>query len=61
MQDVGTSDKDGKRVQGTITMFFINKKNILPDRLATYAIFLCTYRAEKKKRIELDSGWNKTS
>ena len=60
MQGIGTGDKDGKRVQGTNTMFFINKKNIPPDRMTTYARFVCTYRAEKeeKNRTRLTVGGN---
>ena len=60
MQGIGIGDKDGKRVQGTNTIFFINKKNIPPDRMATYARFVCTYRPEKeeKNRTRLTVGGN---
>ena len=47
MQCIRRGNKDGKRVQGTNTMFFINKKDIPPDCVATYARCLCTYRPEK--------------
>ena len=60
MQGIGTGDKDDKRVQGTNTMFFINKKSIPLDRMTTYVRFVCTYRAEKeeKNRTRLTVGGN---
>ena len=48
MQEIGTNDKDGKRVQGTDVIFFINKDNIPTDQINICARFLCKYRLEKR-------------
>jgi hypothetical protein len=49
-----------QQVTGTNTIFFIHKNKIPPDRIATYARFVCTFRPEKAEqyRMRLTVGGN---
>ena len=40
MQGIGTGCKDGKRVQITNTVFFINKKDVSQDYMTIYTRFV---------------------